>query len=88
MLRKKITRFPCFWLAVAGVGGVGDAPLPVIALFVAGAFVNSFAGHGGYALLLSAAPIRRFYARAHRWIEGALGCFFWFASVKLATAKM
>ena len=64
-----------FWLAVASVGGVGDAPLPVVVLFVAGAFVNSFAGHGGYALLLSSTPFRSTYQRFRRWIEGGLGCF-------------
>ncbi len=76
-----------FWLAIAGVGGVGDAPLPVVALFVAVAFVNSFIGHGGYALLLSSAPVRGAYLRVQRWIEGGLGCFFLFASFTLATAR-
>ena len=77
-----------FWLAITSVGNVGDAPLPVIALFVAGAFVNSYAAHSGYALLLSSGPVRRAYARVRRPIEGALGCFFLFASYKLATAKI
>jgi len=76
-----------FWLAIASVGGVGDAPWPVVALFVAGSFTNSFIGHGGYALLLSSAPVRAAYLRAQRWIEGALGCFFLFASFGLATAR-
>jgi threonine/homoserine/homoserine lactone efflux protein len=76
-----------FWLAVASVGGVGDAPLPVVLLFIAGAFVNSFAGHGGYALLLSSGPVRRLYLRFRRWIEGALGCFFLYAGYLLATAR-
>ena len=77
-----------FWLAIAGIGGVGNAPLPVVVLFVAGAFINSFAGHGAYALLLSSGPVRRVYGRIRCWIEGALGCFFLFASFKLATAKV
>jgi threonine/homoserine/homoserine lactone efflux protein len=76
-----------FWLAIASVGGVSDAPLPVVALFVAVAFLNSFLGHGGYALLLSSAPVRGAYAQARRLIEAGLGCFFLFASVKLATAR-
>ena len=62
-----------FWLAVASVGGVGDAPLSVILIFIVGALVNSFVGHGGYALLLSSKPVRRLYVRFHRWIEGTLG---------------
>ena len=76
-----------FWLAVAGVGGVGDAPPSVVALFIAGAFANSFIGHGAYALLLSSGPVRGLYLRFRRWVEGALGCFFLFAGFKLVTAK-
>ena len=77
-----------FWLAIASVGGVGDAPLPVVALFVTVAFINSFLGHGGYALLLSSTPVRNAYLRARRWIDGTLGCFFLFASFKLATTRL
>jgi threonine/homoserine/homoserine lactone efflux protein len=73
-----------FWIAVASVGGVGNAPLPVILIFIAGAFVNSFAGHGGYALLLSSGPIRRLYLRFRKWVEGGLGCFFLYAGYRLA----
>ena len=76
-----------FWLAIAGVGGVGNAPAPVIALFIAGAFVNSFVGHGAYALLLSSGPVRRVYFRFRRGIEAALGGFFAVASYTLATAR-
>lgn len=76
-----------FWLAVASVGGIGDAPASIAVIFIAGAFVNSFAGHGGYALLLSSAPVRAGYQRARRWIEGALGCFFLYAGYRLATGS-
>lgn len=76
-----------FWLAIASVGGVGDAPASVIVLFVLGAFVNSFIGHGGYALILSSKPVRLLYARARRWIDIGLGGFFSFASYKLATSQ-
>jgi threonine/homoserine/homoserine lactone efflux protein len=77
-----------FWLAIASVGGVGDAPLLVKIVFVIGACAVSFAAHGGYGLALSVAPVRLVYAAARRWIEGAFGCFFMFASYKLATSKM
>ncbi len=77
-----------FWLAITSVGGVGDAQLPIVALFVAGAMVISFVGHGAYALLLSSAPVRRVYARFRGRIEAALGCFFLFAGYKLATARL
>jgi threonine/homoserine/homoserine lactone efflux protein len=76
-----------FWLAIASVGGVGDAPAHVVALFVGGAFVNSFVGHGGYALLLSSGPVRRLYFRFRRWIDAALGSFFVFAVYTLAISR-
>ncbi len=76
-----------FWLAIAALGSLDGAPLPVLAVFVLGAFVNSLAGHGGYALILSSAPVRRGYLRARRWIEAALGSFFAFASYRLATSE-
>lgn len=75
-----------FWLAVAGVGGVGNAPTSATILFIAGAFVISFAGHGGYALFLSSGPLRRAYERFRRWVEATLGCFFLYAGFKLATS--
>lgn len=76
-----------FWLAIAGIGGLENAPAPMLALFVLVAFVNSFVGHGGYALLLSAAPIRTALQRFRRWVEGFLGCFFLFAGYKILTAR-
>ncbi|MEZ5778591.1 MAG: LysE family translocator [Paracoccaceae bacterium] len=76
-----------FWLAIASVGGVGDAPWPIIAVFVAGTFVNSFAGHAGWALFLSSDPFRRGYTRVRRWVEAGLGAFFTFAAFKLATER-
>ncbi|MEM8788953.1 MAG: LysE family translocator [Pseudomonadota bacterium] len=76
-----------FWLAVASVGGVGAAPIPVIALFLLGAFINSTVGHGAWALVLSAGPMRRAYARGRAWIEGSLGVFFAVAALRLATSR-
>ncbi len=76
-----------FWLAVAAAGGVGNAPLPIIVLFVTGAFFNSFVGHSAYALLLSSAPFRAGYVRARRWVEGTLGIFFTLFAFKLATDR-
>ncbi len=76
-----------FWLAVASAGGVGDAPVAIIALFVVGAFVNSFGGHGLWALVLSAPPVRRAYTSARRPVEAALGTFFAFAAFRLATTR-
>lgn len=75
-----------FWLAVASVGGIGNAPASATVLFIAGAFVISFVGHGGYALLLSSGPLRRAYERFRGWVEATLGCFFLYAGLKLATS--
>ena len=44
--------------------------------------------HLAYATLFSTQAAVGFYARARRRIETALGCFFVFASYKLATAKV
>ncbi len=77
-----------FWLAIASIGAVEGAPLPIIALFVLGGCTISFVCHGAWALALSAAPIRAAYTRARRWIEGALGLFFCFAANKLATSEV
>ncbi len=77
-----------FWVAIAALGGIGGAPLAVIVLFVAGAFVNSVLGHGLWAVLLSSAPIRAGYARARRPVEAVLGLFFLGFAVKLATTKV
>lgn len=77
-----------FWLAVASVGGVGNAPISATILFIAGAFVISFAGHGGYALLLSSGRLRKAYERFRGGIETTLGCFFLFAGIKLVITDM
>lgn len=77
-----------FWIAVASLGGLAGAPLQVVALFVAGAFVNSFVGHAAWGLVFASPPIRRAYAAKRRWVEGALGGFFAFASFKLLTTRI
>jgi threonine/homoserine/homoserine lactone efflux protein len=76
-----------FWMAIAALGSLNDAPLPVLAVFVAGVVANSFCGHGAWAIALSSRPFLALNARARRWIEGALGVFFSFAACKLATAR-
>ncbi|MDP0928360.1 LysE family translocator [Paracoccus onubensis] len=76
-----------FWLAIATVGATNNAPLPVLALFIAGAFVLSLAGHGAYAVLLSSSPFRLAYDRARRWIEAALGVFLTYVAFRLATER-
>lgn len=76
-----------YWIAAAAVAGLESAPLAIIGLFIAGAYVNSFLGHGLWAVALSSRPFLDVYARSRRWIEGALGVFFAFAAFKLATSR-
>ena len=76
-----------YWIAAAAVAGLEAAPWPVLAVFLAGASVNSFTGHGLWAVALSSRPFLALYARARRCIEGALGAFFAFAAFKLATSR-
>ncbi|WHZ36132.1 LysE family translocator [Sagittula sp. MA-2] len=76
-----------FWIAIASVGATNGAPAAIVALFLLGAFLISLAGHGAYALALSAAPVRALYARARRTIEATLGLFFTLFAIRLATAR-
>lgn len=76
-----------FWLAIATVGATDGAPLPVLAIFIAGAFALSLAGHGAYAVLLSSSPFRLAYDHARRWIEAAIGTFLAYVAFRLATER-
>ncbi|MDJ0627772.1 MAG: LysE family translocator [Rhodobacter sp.] len=76
-----------FWLAIAAAAGMGTVPLPVLAAFLSGAFCISFAGHALWALALSSSPVRRGYLAARRRVEGALGLFFAYFALRLATER-
>lgn len=76
-----------YWIATVALSEIALAPLPVIIFWVGTAFLISFLGHGLWAVALSSAPFRTLYARARRWVEGALGAFFTFAAFKLATER-
>ncbi|QGX97289.1 LysE family translocator [Roseovarius faecimaris] len=76
-----------FWLAIAAIGAVEGAELPIIAVFVLGAWLLSFTLHGAWAVFLSSGPVRAAYASGRGWIEGALGAFFTFAAFKIATSE-
>ena len=77
-----------YWLAAVAVANFTSAPWPILLLFIAGAFVNSFFGHGAWALALSSRPFTALYAQARRWIEATLGVFFAFTAYKLATTRI
>jgi len=76
-----------FWLAIASVGATDGGSSGIIAFFVAGAFVISFACHGAWAFALSSGPIRAGYAASRRWVEAFLGTFFTIAAFRLATSE-
>ena len=76
-----------FWIAIAAIGATSGGGLPVIALFIAGAWVISFLCHGAWSILLSAGHFRRLYARSRRSVEATLSVFFAFAAFKLATSR-
>jgi threonine/homoserine/homoserine lactone efflux protein len=77
-----------YWIAAISVAGLETAPLWVIGIFLAGAFANSFLGHGLWAVALSSRSFLGLYQKARRWIEGVLGGFFAFAAFKLATSRI
>lgn len=76
-----------FWMAIAATGVLAGAPASILALFVSVAALNSFVGHGAWAVMLSSRPFLALYARGRRWVEAALGCFFAFAAFKIATSR-
>jgi len=76
------------WIAIVAIGIGPEAPYVLGAALVISATILSILGHLAYALTFSTTPVIRAYARARRWIEGALGVVFVFASYKLATAKV
>ncbi|MEM7487927.1 MAG: LysE family translocator [Pseudomonadota bacterium] len=77
-----------FWLAIAAVGATQGGGAGVVAAFVLGAWLISFACHGFWALVLSAAPVRTLYARFRRWVEGTLGAFMGYMAIRLATERI
>ena len=76
-----------YWLAAVAVADFAAAPLPILGLFLLGAFANSFLGHGAWAIALSSRPFVGLYARGRRWVEATLGAFFAFTAFTLATSR-
>ena len=75
-----------FWLAIAAIGAVENAPLSVIGWFVLGAFLISFVFHAAWAVALSTNPVRVTYRRLQRWIETTMGCLMSLFAGRLATS--
>lgn len=75
------------WVAIISLGLQKDAPLWVGAVIVLGTFALSILIHVLYAMAFSTPVMVRFYGRARRGIQAALGCFFVFAGLRLLTSR-
>ena len=75
------------WIAIISLGLQAGAPIWVAATIVVGTAIFSIVIHCTYAIAFSTPPMVRLYARARRWIQGALGAFFTFAGIKLLTSE-
>lgn len=75
------------WIAIVSIGLGPDAPVWLGIALVLSATALSVLGHLAYAVTFSTRPVVAFYRRARRWISGALGVFFTYAAVRLATDK-
>lgn len=75
------------WIAIISLGIQANAPLWVGLSIVVGTSILSIAIHCIYAIAFSSAPMVRFYGKARRWIQGALGAFFCFAGVRLLITR-
>lgn len=76
------------WLAILSLALDSTAPFWVGGIVVAGTGTISILGHLAYAVAFSTAPMVNGYRKAQRWIDGALGSFFTFASYKIATTDL
>ena len=76
------------WIAILAIAMNQSAPMWVGGFVVLGTGVISVLGHLAYAVAFSTTPMVNCYRRAQRWIDGALGTFFAFASYKIATSEI
>jgi len=71
------------WVAIISLGLQDGAPLWVGLVIVIGTAILSAIIHCVYAVAFSNPAMVQIYAKARRWIQGALGAFFVFAGLKL-----
>lgn len=76
------------WLAILSLAMDHTAPFWVGGVVVAGTGAISIFGHLTYAVAFSTPPVVNGYRKAQRWIDGALGSFFTFAGLKIATTDL
>jgi amino acid exporter len=76
------------WIAIISLGLRENAPLWVGFSIVLGTSILSVVIHCLYAVAFSTAVMVRFYSRARRWIQGALGACFAFSGLRLLTSRV
>ncbi len=75
------------WISIMSLGLRPDMPAHVLPLILAGCIALGITIFSTYALVFSSAPMIALYARARRWIEGAIAVFFASAAAHLLTAR-
>lgn len=76
------------WGSIYAIVLAPDVPWYVVWQLFAILFAASAMVFLGYAILFSAAPVARFYARSRRWFELAFGVLFGAASLKMLTVRL
>ncbi|MEL6609683.1 MAG: LysE family transporter [Pseudomonadota bacterium] len=76
-----------YWVAIAAVVTAPATPVWVYACLVAGSAALSITAHSLYALGFSTQGAVRAFTRLRRPIQGAIGAFFTFAALRLATDR-
>ncbi len=77
-----------FFGSLYSIGVPAAADPAAVAVVIGAVGFQSFLLFHGYALLFTATPVVRRYARLRRWFEGAFAFAFGAASLKVLTAKL
>ncbi|WP_255440427.1 LysE family translocator [Caenimonas sedimenti] len=75
------------WMSIVSMALPAGARASDAARVVAGCAVLGLCVFMGYALLFSAPPARRVYARLRRWFEGALALIFGYAGLRMLLSR-
>lgn len=73
------------WISIMAIGLTPDGPPHATLTIIAGCALLGISIFGGYALVFSAPPVVRLYARCRRAIEGVLALVFAAAGLRLLT---
>lgn len=76
------------WIAIMSLGLKAEGPAHVLPAIIGGCAVIGCTVFVGYAVLFSTKAMGRAYARARRFIEGALALVFGYAGIRLLLTKI